>query len=69
MAREQKRYGIYNMVEYLRSMESGNNGDDICAVAVVYAKTCIGALRSFEQGMHSGSFMLVWDGGSRPVLL
>ena len=69
MSREQKRYGIYKMAEYQKSIESGKNCDDICAVAVVYAKTYTGALQSFRQGMHTGIFMMVWDGGSRPVYL
>ena len=69
MAREQKCYRIYPMAEFIQSMEAGNNADDIDSVASTYAKTCTGALRTFEQGMHSGSFMLVWDGGHRPILL
>lgn len=69
MPREQKCYRIYPLDEFMRSMESGNNADDIDSVASTYAKTYTGALRTFEQGMHSGKFMLVWDNKFRPIYL
>lgn len=66
MAREQKRFGLYNMAEYLRSLITG---EDICAESVTYAKDRRGAMRTFEQGQHRGTYMLVWDGGNLAVTL
>lgn len=66
MAREQKRYGIYNMAEYLRSLITG---EEIYAESVTYAKDRRGAMRTFEQGQHSGSYMLVWEGGNLAITL
>lgn len=66
MAREQKLYRLYNLADYLRSLITG---DDINAETATYAKDRRGAMRTFEQGQHQGSFMLVWDGGNLAVTL
>jgi len=66
MSREQKLYGIYNITEYERSLQTG---EDVCAVAVTYAKDRRGALQTFKHGKHSGPFMLVWDGGNIEISL
>ena len=66
MAREQKLYVIYNIAEYERSVQTG---EEVCAVAVTYAKDRRGAMQTFKYGKHSGPYMLVWAGGNVVISL
>lgn len=62
MAREQKLFKLMTIAEFLK-------GDDGIAETATYAKDRRGAKITFEHGMHSGTFMLVWEGGNMELVL
>lgn len=61
MARTQKLFKLYTIAEF--------NAEDGMSESATYAKDKRGAMRTFEQGQHTGTYVLVWDNGAEIVNL